>query len=108
MGLKEEVEAQRELNRLLKENARLKAQVPPTTKAPVQKDNFRLSVSARGSVQVDGVCARPVALYPDQWQEILAKGPAILAFIEANKSSLRKLGSDGIREDLKSYDARIK
>jgi hypothetical protein len=45
-------------------------------------------VSEKGAVSVIGLGRFPVTLYADQWNAVLSRGPAILAFIEANKDKL--------------------
>lgn len=51
-------------------------------------DNTRLKVSPKAAVSIYGIGRFPVTLYQEQWKKLLAQGPAILAFIEANKDKL--------------------
>lgn len=89
-----------EQNRLLKENAQLRAAaggtVPPTsggtTAPPLSTAKplppFALSVVDKGEgdkrIKVEGHCMVPLILKPDQFKRLLGKTPEILAFIVAN------------------------
>src|SRR5687767_12478852 len=77
-ALREQVEAlQRrlELVALLQENQALGAGID-------------LGVSKKGCVSVYNLQSRPVSLYKDQWQRVLAAGSAIQKFIKDNDDKL--------------------
>jgi hypothetical protein len=66
-----------ELQRLRRENARLKA-----------RRELRIQVSAKGAVSVYGLGRFPVSLYQEQWLKLLELEPDIRTFIDANASKL--------------------
>lgn len=70
---------EQELARLRKENADLKQ---------AQSSGLGMKVSARGAVSVYGLGKFPVTLYKGQWQQLIARIPAIEAFIKANDDKL--------------------
>jgi hypothetical protein len=65
--------------------AALEAQLAEANKPKALK----CKIGEKGGVSVSGLNARfPVTLYADQWKRLLAYGPQIEAFIEANKAQL--------------------
>ncbi len=73
-------ELQAELSRLKAENERLKKSRRPKK---------GLKVGQKGGVSVYGIGRFPVTLYKEQWEELLAMGPEILAFLVAHASELK-------------------
>lgn len=67
------------------ENAALKA---------AKAKRLSLVRSPKGAVQLNGLRRFPTTLYADEWKQVLEMREAILAFIEANKSTLRTKGGD--------------
>lgn len=78
-----------ELALLRAENARLKADAAAT---PVKAGKLYPKVSMKGAVSLYGMGRFPVTLYREQWAKLAEAMPEILAFIEANKSSLKAKG----------------
>lgn len=72
---------QKELERLREENDRLKNR---------RSGELSLKVSEKGAVSVYGMGRFPVTLYQEQWERLLAHSDAIRAFIEENRSRLKK------------------
>ncbi len=70
---------QAEITRLMQENAQLASRKPSSN---------GIKVSAKGAISVYGMGRFPVTLYASQWEQLLAKGPEIKAFILANTSLL--------------------
>lgn len=75
-----EAEMQAEMERLRKENARLKHRNP---------GSLNLKVSEKGAVSVYGLGRFPVTLYKEQWLRLLAAAPEIEAFIAENEARLK-------------------
>ena len=75
-----EIEMQRELERLRAENAQLKNK---------EKAGITLKVSEKGALSLYGMGRFPVTLYKEQWLRILASAPEIEAFIRDNDSRLK-------------------
>ena len=75
-------DVEKELERLRAENQALKAARRPGTL------NFR--VSEKGAVSVYGLGRFPVTLYQEQWDKLLAAAEDLRAFIDANRSNLKK------------------
>lgn len=48
-----------------------------------------LKIGAKGGLSVYGIQKFPITLYAEGWQRLLARGPEILAFIEANQAQLK-------------------
>jgi hypothetical protein len=71
-----------ELERLRAENDALKKASRP--------GGVSIKVSEKGGVSVYGLGRFPVTLYQEQWEKLLAHAEEIRAFIEANRSSLKK------------------
>jgi hypothetical protein len=71
-----------ELERLRAENEALKKASRPGSLA--------IKVSEKGGVSVYGLGRFPVTLYQEQWEKLLAHADDVRAFIEANRSSLKK------------------
>jgi len=76
-------DVQKELERLRAENEALKTS--RRTTGPV---SFR--VSEKGAVSVYGLGRFPVTLYQEQWDKLLAATDDLRAFIEANRTRLKK------------------
>ncbi len=72
---------QKELERLREENDRLKNR---------RSGELSLKVSEKGAVSVYGMGRFPVTLYQEQWERLLAHSDAIRAFIEENRSRLKR------------------
>ena len=79
MSTEEELKA--ELAKLKAENEALKAR---TSKG------ISLKVSEKGGVSVYGLGRFPITFYQEQWLKLLDMSDEIRAFIEANKSALKK------------------
>ena len=75
-----EDDAQAELERLRKENERLRR---------TASRGVTLKVSEKGGLSVYGLGRFPVTLYKEQWLRLLAMGEDIKAFIEANNERLK-------------------
>lgn len=67
------------------ENKRLRQELNKNTK-PVS-----LKVSEKGCVQVNGIRRFPIALYANEWEQIIEIIPQIKEFIEDNKEKLAKI-----------------
>lgn len=70
-----------QIQAILAENAKLKAQVAHKTK-------ISFKVSPKGAVSVYGLGRFPVTLYGEQWTRLMEQRDALTAFIEANKAAL--------------------
>jgi hypothetical protein len=75
-------DVQKELERLRAENEALKASRRGGTLS------FR--VSEKGAVSVYGLGRFPVTLYQEQWDKLLAAADELRAFIESNRSALKR------------------
>lgn len=75
-------EIEQELARLRAENEALKKAAKP--------GSFSLKVSEKGGVSVYGLGRFPVTLYVEQWETLLQRADEIRAFINANRSKLKK------------------
>ena len=71
-----------ELARLRAENDALKKSSKP--------GGISFKVSEKGGVSVYGMGRFPVTLYQEQWETLLSRADELRAFIEANRSSLKK------------------
>ena len=71
---------QKELERLRAENAALKK---------TSSKGLSFKVSEKGGLSVYGLGRFPVTLYKEQWRKLLGLKDDILAFIQANESSLK-------------------
>jgi hypothetical protein len=76
---------QAQINALMAENARLKAQAP-------KPKAMSFKVSAKGAVSVYGLGRFPVTLYKSQWARLMAVGSELAQFIQANDSVLKEKG----------------
>ncbi|MBL8989210.1 MAG: hypothetical protein SFV24_14645 [Gemmatimonadales bacterium] len=70
-----------ELERLRRENEALKKGA---------SKGVSLKVSEKGGVSVYGLGRFPITFYQEQWLKLLDMSDEIRAFIEANKSALKK------------------
>lgn len=70
---------QAQIDRLMAENAKLKA---------ARGGKLTIRVSKAGAVSIYGMGKWPVTLYRGQWERLLASKDEILAFIEVNSDSL--------------------
>jgi len=70
-----------ELERLRRENEALKKGA---------SKGVSLKVSEKGGVSVYGLGRFPITLYQEQWLKLLDMSDEIRAFIDANKSALKK------------------
>ncbi len=70
-----------ELERLRRENDALKKGA---------SKGVSLKVSEKGGVSVYGLGRFPITFYQEQWAKLLDMSDEIRAFIEANKSALKK------------------
>jgi len=73
---------QQELERLRAENQALKGGQRP--------GGLSFKVSEKGAVSVYGLGRFPVTLYQEQWDRLLGAVDDLRAFIEANRSQLKK------------------
>lgn len=68
-----------QIRALKAENDKLKA---------AKNGKLSMKVSEKGAVSVYGMGRWPVTLYRSQWERLIANGPQITAFIEANSELL--------------------
>lgn len=71
-----------ELERLRAENEALKKAAKP--------GGVSFKVSEKGAVSVYGMGRFPVTLYVEQWEKLLARADELRAFIDENRSKLKK------------------
>jgi hypothetical protein len=72
----------KEIERLKAENEALKGGRPP--------GGLSFRVSEKGAVSVYGLGRFPVTLYQEQWDKLLEAASELRAFIDANRSKLKK------------------
>ena len=72
--------SQEQIQALLEENARLKAEA---------KSKLKLKIAKSGGVSVYGMGKWPTTLYRSQWETLLDHKEAILQFIEDNARHLK-------------------
>ncbi len=80
---------QAQMAALIAENEALKA---GKKNAPPRQS---MKVSEKGALSVYGLGRFPVSLYKEQWKKLLAKGPEILAYMEAHDSELSQGKPEG-------------
>lgn len=73
-------DVQAELARLRAENESLKRS---------RAGGLSFKISEKGGLSVYGLGRFPVTLYKEQWRRLLGAAPDIIAFIEANETSLK-------------------
>lgn len=76
---------QAQINALMAENARLKAQAP-------KPKAIAFKVSPKGAVSVYGLGRFPVTLYKTQWARLMDQGSQLAQFIQVNDSKLTVKG----------------
>lgn len=69
------------------ELARLRAENESLKRSRAGGLSFR--ISEKGGLSVYGLGRFPVTLYKEQWRRLLGAAPDIIAFIEANETSLK-------------------
>lgn len=74
-----------QLQRVLRENAALKAQVE-------RKSTLTCKIGMKGGLSVYGMGRFPVTLYVEQWERLFAFVDDIKLFIGANRSALKLKG----------------
>jgi len=74
----------------LAELARLRAENEALKKATTKPVGISFKVSEKGAVSVYGMGRFPVTLYVEQWETLLGRTDDLRAFIEANRSRLKK------------------
>ena len=57
-------------------------------RAKADRGQIKFGVSAKGAVSVYGLQRFPVTLYSNQWERLLAAGPEMKTFMQANADKL--------------------